>query len=54
MSILQANRWEEILTSLLATGKELGLSDEFVSSLIEAIHIESIQHQSKKMNQSED
>ncbi len=54
ISILQANRWEEILTSLLATGKELGLSDEFVSSLIEAIHIESIQHQSKKMNQSED
>lgn len=50
ISILQPDRWNEIIQRLLKVAKENQLSEEFVFSLIEAIHIESIQHQSRKMN----
>lgn len=50
ISILQPDRWNEIISRLLQLAKENQLSEEFVFSLIEAIHIESIQHQSRKMN----
>ncbi|MEP7198072.1 MAG: chorismate mutase [Saprospiraceae bacterium] len=50
IAILQPDRWNEIITRLLKVAQEQGLSEEFVFSLIEAIHIESIQHQSRKMN----
>jgi chorismate mutase len=50
ISIFQPKRWEEIITRLLEIGKKENLSEEFIFSLIEAIHIESIQHQSQKMN----
>ncbi|NOT35942.1 MAG: bifunctional 3-deoxy-7-phosphoheptulonate synthase/chorismate mutase type II [Saprospiraceae bacterium] len=50
ISILQPERWNEIITKLLLLAKENKLSEEFVFSLIEAIHMESIQHQSRKMN----
>ncbi|MCC6752644.1 MAG: bifunctional 3-deoxy-7-phosphoheptulonate synthase/chorismate mutase type II [Saprospiraceae bacterium] len=50
VSIFQPPRWEEIVQRLLEDGRELVLSEEFIFSLIEAIHIESIQRQSKQMN----
>lgn len=50
IAIYQPTRWDEIVTRLIHVAREKGLSEEFIFSLIEAIHIESIQHQSKKMN----
>ncbi len=50
ISIFQPERWDEIIKRLITIGKKESLSEEFIFSLIEAIHIESIHHQSKKMN----
>lgn len=50
IAIFQPQRWDEIIHRLLEIGKRENLSEEFIFSLIEAIHIESIQHQSQKMN----
>jgi chorismate mutase len=50
ISIFQPKRWDEIITRLVEFGKHENLSEEFIFNLIEAIHIESIQHQSQKMN----
>ena len=50
ISIFQPDRWDEIVERFLLFGKTMNLSEEFIFSLIEAIHIESIQHQSIKMN----
>ena len=50
ISIFQPDRWDEIVERFLHFGKAMNLSEEFIFSLIEAIHIESIQHQSIKMN----
>ena len=52
ISIFQLERWNEIVNKSLEIGKENGLNEEFIFSLIEAIHVESIQHQSKTMNQN--
>lgn len=54
VSIFQPERWEQIVARLLEEGKALNLSEEFIFSLIEAIHIESIQHQSYHMNSAPD
>ncbi|MBK9107842.1 MAG: bifunctional 3-deoxy-7-phosphoheptulonate synthase/chorismate mutase type II [Saprospiraceae bacterium] len=54
VSIFQPDRWEQIVARLLEEGKILNLSEEFIFSLIEAIHIESIQHQSYQMNRSQE
>ena len=50
ITILQPNRWDEIIHTRSKHGKELGLSEEFVSALLNAIHKESIQHQATIMN----
>lgn len=52
ISIFQPSRWEEIVSKLLVEAHKNNLSQEFILSLTEAIHIESIQHQSAKMNNS--
>ena len=52
ISIFQPSRWEEIVSKLLVEAQKNNLSQEFILSLTEAIHIESIQHQSAKMNNS--
>ncbi|MDQ3141884.1 MAG: bifunctional 3-deoxy-7-phosphoheptulonate synthase/chorismate mutase type II [Bacteroidota bacterium] len=54
IAIFQPDRWEEIIQKLLKAGISKGLTEEFIFSLIEAIHIESIQHQSHKMNTDDD
>lgn len=50
ISIFQPDRWDQIIYQLLEEGKKSGLSDEFIFSLLEAIHIESVHHQSRMMN----
>ncbi len=52
VTILQTKRWDEILTKRMEQGLMKGLSEEFVTRLYEAIHQESINHQTKIMNKS--
>jgi chorismate mutase len=50
ITILQTNRWNEILEKAYQKGDVLGLSKEFVTKYFDAIHLESINHQNKVMN----
>jgi chorismate mutase len=50
ITILQTNRWNEILEKAFAKGEKLGLSKEFITKYFDAIHLESINHQNKVMN----
>ncbi|HMQ45863.1 MAG TPA: bifunctional 3-deoxy-7-phosphoheptulonate synthase/chorismate mutase type II [Saprospiraceae bacterium] len=52
IAILQSSRWNEILERSLVKGRIKGLSDDFVTTVLKAIHQESINHQAKVMNQS--
>ena len=49
--ILQSLRWESIAERTLARSASLGLSIEFLQSLLDAIHVESINHQNKVMKE---
>ncbi len=51
IAVLQNKRWDNILHRITKKGKEKGLSKEFVSTVFKAIHIESINHQRKIMNE---
>ncbi|MFL9484485.1 chorismate mutase [Chitinophagaceae bacterium LWZ2-11] len=50
ITILQTNRWNEILERAFAKGEKLGLSKEFITKYFDAVHMESINHQNKIMN----
>ncbi len=50
ITILQTERWIEILNRALANGRDLGLSKEFIIKYFDAVHMESISHQNKIMN----
>jgi chorismate mutase len=50
ITILQTNRWNEILEKAFVKGDKLGLSKEFITKYYDAIHLESINHQNKVMN----
>ncbi|MCX6292563.1 MAG: bifunctional 3-deoxy-7-phosphoheptulonate synthase/chorismate mutase type II [Bacteroidetes bacterium] len=50
MTILQVERWNEILTTRLQLGINKELTSEFILKLYELIHAESIQQQTKIMN----
>lgn len=50
ITILQVNRWEEILNKRINYGKALKLSPEFTERLLELIHSESIRKQTEIMN----
>jgi chorismate mutase len=52
ITILQPDRWQEILTKILEKGKDRDLSDEFLVQIFKAIHQESINKQTKIMNES--
>jgi chorismate mutase len=54
VTILQVNRWEEIVQTRIALGKAMGLSPEFTRDLLKLIHEESIQIQTKVMNKIEE
>lgn len=50
VTILQTNRWNEILERAFRKGELLGLSKEFVTKYFDAVHMESINHQNRIMN----
>jgi len=50
ITILQTNRWNEILERAFKTGDKMNLSREFVTKYFDAVHMESINHQNKIMN----
>jgi chorismate mutase len=50
ITVLQTRRWNEILERAYAKGEKLGLSKEFVTKYFDAVHLESISHQTKIIN----
>ncbi len=50
ITILQTNRWNEILERATKKGDILGLSREFITKYFDAVHMESIQHQNQILN----
>jgi chorismate mutase len=50
ITILQTNRWNEILERAFVKGEILGLSKEFVTKYFDAVHMESINHQKKVLD----
>lgn len=50
VAILQSNRWDEICRRMLSMTRGMGLSEDFVRSILEAIHLESISRQNEVMN----
>jgi chorismate mutase len=50
ITILQTQRWNEILAKAFAKGELLGLSKDFITKYFDAVHLESISHQNKIMN----
>ncbi len=45
IAILQTARWNDILQRMQLSGSGLGLSEEFIKQFLEAVHMESIAHQ---------
>jgi chorismate mutase len=53
ITILQSSRYNEIIERALSKGEQVGLSNDFIKSYLEAIHIESIRIQnSRQVNHS--
>ncbi|MBC32049.1 MAG: 3-deoxy-7-phosphoheptulonate synthase [Muricauda sp.] len=50
VAVLQTNRWNSILGSMILEGEQRGLSEEFILRMFKAIHQESINHQEKIIN----
>ncbi len=53
VTILQSNRWEEIIKKATTKGNLQGLSERFMVRYLNAIHQESIDHQNEIMNQAD-
>ncbi len=51
ITILQATRWDSILNKRTTQGRKMGLSEEFINTVFTAIHEESMDHQTKVMNE---
>ena len=51
ITILQPNRWDEILKKSLEKGTKRGLSDKIITDVFQAIHNESITRQNSIMNE---
>jgi chorismate mutase len=54
VTILQVNRWEEIIKTRVTLSKAMGLEEPFTRDLLRLIHDESIQIQTKVMNKVEE
>jgi chorismate mutase len=54
VTILQVNRWEEIIATRVAIGLAMGLSEEFMKDMLKLVHHESIQVQTRIMNKVEE
>jgi chorismate mutase len=52
ITILQTNRWNEILAKAVAKGEKLDLSQDFITKYLDAVHMESINHQNRVMNEA--
>ena len=50
ITILQTNRWNEIIERATARGEKIGLSKEFITRYFDAVHMESINHQKKVLD----
>ena len=50
ITILQTNRWNEILERAFKKGEKLGLSKDFITKYFDAVHMESINHQNRILN----
>ncbi|HWB27843.1 MAG TPA: chorismate mutase [Chitinophagaceae bacterium] len=50
ITILQTNRWNDILERAFLKGDKLGLSKEFITKYFDAMHMESISHQNRVLN----
>lgn len=51
ITILQTQRWNNILEKAFQKGQALGLSNDFITKYFDALHLESINHQNKIMNE---
>ena len=49
VTVVQMDRWKQVLEGLMATGRELGLSPVLINKVFEAVHQESIERQSRIM-----
>lgn len=47
VTIIQLRRWESILQSRIECGKKLGLDEEYIKSLLQLVHKESIKKQAE-------
>ena len=54
VTILQVNRWEEIIQTRITLGRAMGLNPDFTTELLKLIHQESIQVQTRVMNKVEE
>ena len=54
MTILQTDRWNEIIEKTVEKGEEMGLSRQFLGRFLKIIHQESINHQNIVMNRNEE
>jgi len=54
VTILQVNRWEEIIQTRIHLAKAMGLDEGFMRDLLRLVHHESIQVQTKVMNKVEE
>ncbi len=52
ITILQTARWNEILERAFVKGDKLGLSKEFVTKYVNAVHMESINHQQRILDKA--
>jgi chorismate mutase len=50
VTILQTNRWNQILERAYGKSDKLGLSREFITKYLDAVHMESINRQNQIMN----
>ncbi|MBE6212963.1 MAG: 3-deoxy-7-phosphoheptulonate synthase [Rikenellaceae bacterium] len=49
--ILQTARWEDIMKRVLMSSRSLGLSEPFLRTMLDAVHVESIEHQNRVMKE---
>ena len=50
ITILQTSRWNEIIERASVKGDKIGLSKEFITKYLDAVHMESINHQKKVLD----
>lgn len=50
VTILQVNRWEEIMRKRTKMGQAMGLSEDFMTKFLQLVHKESIRRQTAVMN----